>query len=163
MTSDLHIYHISCSRKASLASLASLAAKATAREHLSACQMFPVMCSFPAEKRQAQSREFYEYDYHDYEEYNYHEDDHAEDDSYYVEHDVSSKSSYNPVPEIYRDFNTPPGIVLNDRDHRDFPGVSPAGVEGISSQLYHFITSHVNQVSFFVQGLPPEREFEDFT
>ena len=43
-------------------------------------------------------------------------------------------------------------VVRNPRDHRNFPGVVPAGIDGISPKLFRFITTHVNEVSYFVQG-----------
>ena len=66
--------------------------------------------------------------------------------SYYV-HDL-----------IFRGHHPPARVVRNERDNRFFPGVEPAGIDGISRKLKRFITGHVNSVSFHVQGPPPPKE-----
>lgn len=63
--------------------------------------------------------------------------------------------------ELFRGHEAPPKVIRNPRDNRFFPGNEPAGIEGISPALFHFITMHVNQVSFFVQGPPPPSEHHE--
>ena len=62
--------------------------------------------------------------------------------------------------ELFRGDVAPPYLskaILNPRDNRFFPGIEPAGVRGITPKLLKFITMHVNQISLYVQGPPPER------
>ena len=76
----------------------------------------------------------------------------------------SSKPSFKRV--LFRDvsYKPRPSVILNPRDDRFFPGNEPAGVAGITPTLLRFITLHVNQVSFYVQGPPPppEKEHDEF-
>ena len=56
--------------------------------------------------------------------------------------------------QLYRDnrYHGRPSVIRNPRDRPDFPGIVPAGIDGISPKLFEFITTHVNQVSYYVQG-----------
>lgn len=84
------------------------------------------------------------FDYHYDEEY----DDHEEDYDYLHFEEV-----------LFRDFHKRPPIIRNPRDDRFFPGNIPAGVAGITPKLMRFITMHVNQVSYFIQGPPPSEKY----
>jgi len=103
----------------------------------------------------------YEYeDYKDYEEYygggDYSQhveyDDHGSGGGGRDSHHGHHGSSHGH--QIYRDTNYEPRpeVVRNPRDNRFFPGVEPAGIEGIDPKLYHFLVDHVSEVAFQVQS-----------
>ena len=80
--------------------------------------------------------------------FDYHYDDDDYHDYDYVE--------YHKV--LFRDFYKGPPVVRNPRDDRFFPGIMPAGVRALTPKLMNFITMHVNQVSYYIQGPPEEEE-----
>ena len=98
-----------------------------------------------------------------FEEYDFHEEyvDYDMDLGGYDEYDDYVSLPVLPYRgELYRDvvYGGPKKVIRNPRDSRFFPGNVPAGIMGLTPKLMDFITMHVNQVSFYVQGPPPEGE-----
>ncbi len=106
--------------------------------------------------------------YKNYDDYDYSNDDdgsggrggggggggsHGDDDAVTYPDYYTSGAPYDH-DKIYRDvrYHGSPAVIRNPRDRRNFPGIVPAGIDGISPKLFDFITTHVNQVSYYVQG-----------
>ena len=95
-------------------------------------------------RRHRTRRSSFHHDYDDYDDYG--------------DYDSRSYVEYHKV--LFRDFYKGPPVVRNPRDDRFFPGIMPAGVRALTPKLMNFITMHVNQVSYYIQG-PPEEEGEE--
>ena len=83
----------------------------------------------------------------DYIDYDYVDDDYHDD---YHDYHLYEGEIFRDVDYLER-----PKIIRNPRDHRHFPGIVPAGIGGITPNLYRFIKGHVNKLSLYVQGPPP--------
>ena len=52
---------------------------------------------------------------------------------------------------VYRTLHPPPPVIRNARDFRDFPGIEPAGVKGVTPRLLRFIRGRVVEVALSIQ------------
>lgn len=76
--------------------------------------------------------------------------------------ELYDEPNYAYYDKLYRDIRFhQPRRILNLRDNRFFPGIKPAGIDGISPKLRRFITGHVNRVAYHVQGPPPSPHESD--
>jgi hypothetical protein len=90
----------------------------------------------------------------------YHEDHEDHEYDYEEGEDLGFEYHSGYEGELFRDHSKKgqAKMVRNPRDNRNFPGNQPAGINGVTPKLLQFITGHVNQVSFEVQGPPPSQE-----